>query len=420
MAETRLECSNAGCANTILPTTAKRTGGLCGPCHGKLLKAKRDEYVCQNRKIVNPYEGVTDLTEILCLAHQEWPHDPLISYLPPPLSVEDLYTSLSDAQAQRLMTFATQSFARGERVIAENIARHLAAFTRFNLDEMLKMWVEVEHFWPAIAFRAAGEEICHAVLSCLRSSDVNANHALQAVAWIGGDSVINALQAFDVVLPSWAKRLYIRPSDYARTAGWELIDEKRRELTLRSCFAVQPVAVDALSDDLHLFREQCERCPWCMSPLVALLAIGVTCPQFLKLGIPAKSIDVITCSRCTRFSTIYAELDAEGHGHLATSNIPPDWIVDELEANPWAGKSIKLVERNPLHAADLLLSTKYTQIGGMPAWVQDVGYPECHKCGNTMIFLAQIDNGYFTGYEGMYYAFLCFDCQTTATTYQQT
>jgi hypothetical protein len=420
MAETRVKCINDSCDNTILPATAKRNGGLCGPCHGKLLKAKRDEYVRQNRKTVNLYEGLTDPAEILRLIHQERPHDPLVNYLPPPLTVEQLYASLSIAQARRLMGLASQSLAKGEKGFAEDVARHLAAFTNFNLDEMLRTWLDLDRFWPAIAFRSAGEEICHAVLSRLRNPGINANHALQAAAWIGGDSVVNAFRAFDETPPYWTQKLYIRPSDYSRTAAWELVDGKRRELSLKPCFALYPEVGDVSSAGISLFVEKSERCPWCTNPLVALLAIDTGSTQLSRLGLPSRFVEVITCFRCTCFSTVFAELDTAGYGRLSNTNAPPSLIPEKWDASPWAGKSIKLLERNPIHAGEVFLSTSFTQIGGLPAWVQDLGYPTCYNCGKTMGFLAQIDNGHFSGYEGMYYAFLCRYCMTTATTYQQT
>ena len=37
-----------------------------------------------------------------------------------------------------------------------------------------------------------------------------------------------------------------------------------------------------------------------------------------------------------------------------------------------------------------------------------------------MKFIAQLDNGAFPLYGGIYYAFLCSECRITATTYQQT
>lgn len=36
------------------------------------------------------------------------------------------------------------------------------------------------------------------------------------------------------------------------------------------------------------------------------------------------------------------------------------------------------------------------------------------------MFLAQLDNGAFSGHEGTSYAFVCSDCGVMATTYQQT
>jgi hypothetical protein len=61
-----------------------------------------------------------------------------------------------------------------------------------------------------------------------------------------------------------------------------------------------------------------------------------------------------------------------------------------------------------------------SQIGGLPAWVQDSAFPKCPDCSGTMKFVAQVDNGQFPYHEGVYYAFLCASCRVTATTYQQT
>jgi hypothetical protein len=420
MSETRVKCLNRGCENTILPATAKRTGGLCGPCQGKLLTIQRDEYIRQNRKTVDLYAGMTDPAAILRVAHQQRPYDQLVHYLPTPQSIETLYGSLTISQAKSLMAFATQSLYNGQTHLAEAVARHLAAFTAFNLDQMLKPWLALNRFWPAIAFRSAGDEIRDDVLSRLRSQDVNANHALQAVAWIGGDSVIEAYQAFDSTPPSWAKALHIHPSDYARTAAWEVVGGRRRELSLKPCFSLVPATLETACTGVSLFKEKRECCPWCASALVNLLVIDATVAPLSQLGLPGNSIEVTTCFKCTCFGTIFGELDAEGHGHLASENVGPSLIPEEWEASPWAGIPVRLAERSAIRAAEVFLPIEYTQIGGLPGWVQDLGYPKCHKCSKTMIFIAQVDNGQFRGHEGMYYAFLCGDCRTTATTYQQT
>ncbi len=78
-----------------------------------------------------------------------------------------------------------------------------------------------------------------------------------------------------------------------------------------------------------------------------------------------------------------------------------------------------LQRRTAIHAADWCMGLPGTQIGGMPTWVQSPAYPKCPGCSRTMEFLAQLNNGQFPRHEGIYYAFWCPDCHTTATTYQQ-
>jgi hypothetical protein len=52
--------------------------------------------------------------------------------------------------------------------------------------------------------------------------------------------------------------------------------------------------------------------------------------------------------------------------------------------------------------------------------VQSEAYPACLECRGTMTFIAQIDQAVFPMQEGVYYAFICVGCRTTATAYQQT
>lgn len=62
---------------------------------------------------------------------------------------------------------------------------------------------------------------------------------------------------------------------------------------------------------------------------------------------------------------------------------------------------------------------RFRQIGGYPAWIQDAVYPSC-SC-KSMTFIGQLDWEQIEEYgEGIYYMFLCADCQVTATLFQQT
>jgi hypothetical protein len=78
-------------------------------------------------------------------------------------------------------------------------------------------------------------------------------------------------------------------------------------------------------------------------------------------------------------------------------------------------------DRSPFFAADQFLPTSFSQLGGHPTWIQDASYPACPDCENTMMFVAQLDHDDIEDFsEGLFYAFLCPNCRTTATTYQQT
>jgi hypothetical protein len=426
----RLQCRAEGCENSITAATAARTDGYCAPCHGKLVRARRDTHVRENRKDVDPFAGISDTAEILRIAHQDRPHDPLINYAPPPRRIEELYGSLTHAQGKELMAFAEQSLRSGNTRVAEEIATHLAAFTAYSLDDMLETWLKLGRFWPAIAFRGAGEGICRDLLSHLRPTrslwsrfkmkEVNADHALQAAAWIGTDLVIEAYQRFDAEPPAWARGLHIRPSQYAQTAGWELCRGERRELTVKRCVSIVPASQTETCADIKLFERRNDTCVRCGSHIVNLLTISRKSAPGLAIGLTSDKLEVTTCPVCTCFGTMFGQLDAGGNGRVVRYSGTQRVVRDDWASSPWSEVPIELVERPAIYAADMSLPTTHTKIGGLPSWVQDSDYPTCPMCSETMIFIAQIDQGDFSGHEGVYYAFFCRDCRTTATTYQQT
>jgi hypothetical protein len=74
----RILCKNPECSNAILPVTAKVNEGLCGPCLNKARRAARDEYVRQNRRTANLYDGVSDPVKAICTMLTRRPPDPLV------------------------------------------------------------------------------------------------------------------------------------------------------------------------------------------------------------------------------------------------------------------------------------------------------------------------------------------------------
>ena len=63
-----------------------------------------------------------------------------------------------------------------------------------------------------------------------------------------------------------------------------------------------------------------------------------------------------------------------------------------------------------------------SQLGGHPAWEQQPVEPDCPRCGRAMPFVGHAAVGELTGEpaDGLFYAFACGGCATTAVVYQQT
>ena len=422
----RIPCRTEGCANTILPATAKANDGYCGPCVQKKRREEREKYNRENRREINPYAGVTDVAEIIRILHTPKGHDPLIKYLPPPKSTEELYSRLNADQAGRLMRMAAEAMRTGSEDFAEDVGKSLATLTDFPLDSMLTAWMERNHHWPAVVFRGAGAQIRDRVIDALESEAANANHALSALAWIGDTKVQESFRRWEANPPGWRSGLHVGPAQYAHVAGWELGASGRRNLFYDACWAVTPAAADSVRDDAVKFmREVEQRCPWCKRQLVHLIEIDQTDYRFAFLGLSGERLPVLTCDACTCYGTafMYSRVSPEGKVQLAEENKRPEWLPDDLdswERSPWKDHPVQLQQRPAIHAVDWCMPVTISQVGGLPSWVQDTAFPKCPECSGTMMFIAQVDNGQFPYHEGVYYAFLCSACRVTATTYQQT
>ena len=422
----RIPCRTEGCANTILPATAKANDGYCMPCVNKRRREEREEYIRQNRREVDPYDGITDTVEILRVLHTPRPHDPLLTIRPPPKSAEELYSRLNAEQAGRLMTMAADAMRAGNDDFAEDVAKSLATLTDYPLDGMLDAWIGRNHFWPSVVFRSAGAAIRDAVVSALESGTANANHALSALAWVGDAKVQELFRRWEASPPPWRSSLFVGPAHYANVAGWELGTRERRNLFHNECWAITPAPPDEASDkSLRLMCEVSQICPWCQRQLIHLVELDLADERFAFLGVAGQKLPILTCDACTCYGTgfMFSRIAPDGTARLADENTRPDWLPDDVsswERSPWKDLPVRLHQRRSIHAVDWCMPVSISQIGGLPAWVQDSAFPRCPDCSGTMKFVAQVDNGQFPYHEGVYYAFLCASCCVTATTYQQT
>jgi hypothetical protein len=223
MAVERLPCRSDGCTNTILPATAKANDGYCMVCVGKRREAERAEFIRQNRRTIDLYEGIADPVEIIRILHTPRELDPLKQFAPPPKSVEELYASLDSMQADRLMRMAANALRSDGKRLAEEIGKSLATLTDFSLDSMLDTWLARNHHRPSVVFRWAGPDIRDRLLDVMDgiSGTLNIDHALCALAWIGDQQVCERFLQWEQSPPMWRKELHVGPSSYAHVAGWE-------------------------------------------------------------------------------------------------------------------------------------------------------------------------------------------------------
>jgi hypothetical protein len=155
---------------------------------------------------------------------------------------------------------------------------------------------------------------------------------------------------------------------------------------------------------------------------VNLIQLDLSDPRFRGLHLRLPKLPVLTCDACTCFGVVYASVDRDGEARWAPKNQRPNYLPDDVlswKGSPWGGVRVVLDQRRAIEAVDWMEPT-VSQIGGLPAWVQDPEYPKCPDCQEAMSFIAQIDNAAFASCEGIYSGFLCSNCMMTATTYQQT
>jgi hypothetical protein len=426
MAEERVPCRTEGCGNTIQPATVKRNNGYCGPCFNRIALQAHEQYIRENRRDVDLYAGVTDPVEILTIYHQPRDPDSLVNYLPCPRSVDSYYAALTDQQAARLLEFALHERSMGNRYAGHAVSCCLAAFTDHCLEPLINGLIGPQRYEPPIMYRNAGDEIATQIIEVLPTDSLTLDHALCCLAWIGTDMVAAFFAQADRTRPAWTELLNIEPGQYAQEAGWEVRHGARHNLYFERCFALTLASEDEEGDDaIAAMQATSDRCPWCGRNIVDMLRVDAEDDRFTFLRACEPQLCIPTCTVCTcytDFGLCFRQGIDGTRQWVHTGQVPevggfPD--ADD-ECNPWTNKPIRLTQRHSRHAADQFLPTTFSQIGGLPSWIHDFHYPSCCECGQSMMFVAQLDNEDAGYSEGVYYGFLCPDCQITTTHHQHT
>jgi len=439
----RIPCANPDCARTILPITGEQTGGYCMVCvREQAIEEEREEQRLEQERReregreVDPYEGVMDPVEVLKIYHRPKPHDPLITWLPRPDSVEVLYGRLSPQGAQELADHMEQVIRTGqpEDVAVMDVFPLLAGFTEANLGGALQaMLHSTKRDWqrlPPFVFSRANAAVRDELMEALQAASADEdtlllNDRLIALAWTGDGAVVELFKAWREQPPAWKDKLYLEPHRYAKEAGWELSAEgQRRDLYYQTCRGL----AQGHSNDPAQFMaggRSKETCPWCARPLLHLFELEPAAFGLPRLSETATRIQVTTCGTCMIFGYVFGKLDEQGRGSWHPANERPDYLPNAEPGNEGEWHEIPedclnpAQKRLPLRAAYYDMPEPFTQLGGHPSWLQDAEYPECPDCKRLMPNLGQLSLE-DQGDEGIFFAHICVDCGTTATLYQQT
>ncbi len=423
--EEKVICSEPGCENLILRSTASDTGGRCMPCKNKKESEAREADLKKNKKKVDRFAGITDRVEILKLLANPPKFDPLFEYVPYPQTKEQIYSELSPEQLDEYSKYINELIKSGAED-AEDLAGELAAFTNAELTEIQLSLIEKEEFYPDIIFRNATPEVREAIIQLLKSSDpssLSLNSMLPALAWIGGKEIVQLFREWRENPPSWSSEFYIEPHNFSKSAGWVHTEESSRKLFLEPCYGLKRTDTDS-EDSITLFEDQPDDCPWCNQKLVTLMNLPLEKLNPITWELGFKKVEITTCQICTCYETVYCNLNSEGSSEWSQHNQRPDYLpddADDWERYPKTQMKLNPSPRLPYTASNWLVELTKTQIGGLPGWIQDEAFPCCPKCSETMVFIGQISNEDIEDYaEGIFYIFLCSNCKIGATNYQQT
>lgn len=333
------------------------------------------------------------------------------------------YKALAPGEQAALVN-AVLAGTHSEKLDLDEVLCCLACFQPGSLAPFHAELVRRRFLYPGVIYHGAEDDIAARLLALVEEKE-HRNHALVALAWVGNETVQRTFVRWREQPPQWASSLHVPPDRYAHEAGWELTPEgTRRNLYHETAFPL----VCPPEGSNHVGRVQtgtpgAAACPWCGRRLTVLLGfedVGAVLP-----GQGSGPLQVLTCDVCASYGTVFARRDPTGYWVWHEANAKPPYLPPDSsnwELFPDSPLVLSGESRHFLEAANwsMLPGVDFSQLGGLPTWVQDAEYPACPDCSRTMPFLGQISNEDFMEAEGIYYTFHCVPCGVTATTYQQT
>ena len=168
-----------------------------------------------------------------------------------------------------------------------------------------------------------------------------------------------------------------------------------------------------------------ESCKWCGKELVNLFEFDLSDSMLDFIPFKGNKLTITTCEACACYGEhLYMDVGLDGESTWSTYSEKPDYLpgnTDEYVGLPMNKLSMSSKPRLWHYSADWCLPSTFSQVGGVPSWIQDFDYGPCPKCNKSMLFIAQLSVEDIEEFgEGIYYGLLCPDCSITTVRYQQT
>lgn len=333
------------------------------------------------------------------------------------------YRDLSDGEVAELITVA---LAGGDDI--QQILGCLACLHPGSLKRFQPKFIERQIFLPGLIYHDADEECAHELADLIPSSStLGQNHLLLCMAWAGNAAVQKLFSKWRDSPPSWVADLHVPPQAYANEAGWELLPNgERHDLFFKTCMPlVKPSDSPGLSKGVAVGTSDNQPCPWCGNQFVALLDFDLTNEVVLFMRLAGTRLRVTACHVCSCYGTVLSKNDGVGGSVGHSSNVRPEYLPEDSSDWPAFPEQPLVLSGTTRHFMESaswtgLPSAAFSQIGGLPTWIQDAEFPDCPECERKMLFIGQVSNeDYDQWSEGIYYCFVCPKCNVTATTYQQ-
>lgn len=335
----------------------------------------------------------------------------------------DLYRTLTAEEVDQLARFAIGGSENDTAVPRQEILLWLACLRPGSLVAFHDILVDHGRYYPAVIYHDAGSATAARVVNLLPGED--ANNMLKALAWIGDAVVQDAFRRWRADPPGWADHLFVPPHRYAAEAAWELTPEgDRRDLFVRGCRPLVKPVEDPRTGVAQVVSDHEGACGWCGHRMTTLLDLNLSSSELGFLGLGGHRLRIATCLVCSCFGNLLTKIDLDGGSTWHAANRRPDYLPAPSAEWPLLPTGCLVLggeERHWLESADWLVGgVRFSQIGGLPTWIQEARYPDCPECGRAMPFIAQLSNEDIEEYgEGIYYMFACTDCGVAATSYQQ-